>query len=257
MFARTRNGAVSVAGSAFVIAVWFAATDLTNTIDSLVFPGPVSVYQNFVEFQSIIISNILPTLQSAVVGFLAAVVAAVLIAVVLLYDDGIKEGLMPILVGTNSVPRVTLAPLIIFYIGGTPARYIIAAWVAFFPIFLSVVDGLEQIEEDEANLLRLLNTSYLQELRYFRLPNALPLIFDGLKTGIVFATVGAVVGEFVGAGGGSGIGYLALAALQSNNLSIAFSIVGVMGIISALAFFALLVAQDRIIHWQETSIFPE
>jgi NitT/TauT family transport system permease protein len=248
---------VSVAGSAFVLAVWFVATDLTNTIDDLVFPGPVSVYENLNQFQSIVISNMLPTLQSAAVGFLIAVIAAILVAIGLLYDTNIKEGLMPILVGTNSVPRVTLAPLIIFYIGGTPARYIIAAWVAFFPIFLSVVDGLEQIEEDEKNLLRSLNTTYLQELRYFRLPNALPLIFDGLKAGIVFATVGAVVGEFVGAGSGSGIGYLALAALQASNLSLAFSIVGVMGIISALAFFALLVAQDRIIHWQETSIFPE
>lgn len=257
MSARIRNAAVSVAGSAFVLAVWFVATDLTNTIDDLVFPGPVSVYENLNQFQSIVISNMLPTLQSAAVGFLIAVIAAILVAIGLLYDTNIKEGLMPILVGTNSVPRVTLAPLIIFYIGGTPARYIIAAWVAFFPIFLSVVDGLEQIEEDEKNLLRSLNTTYLQELRYFRLPNALPLIFDGLKAGIVFATVGAVVGEFVGAGSGSGIGYLALAALQASNLSLAFSIVGVMGIISALAFFALLVAQDRIIHWQETSIFPE
>jgi len=257
MYARVRDGTVSVVGSALVLTGWYVATDLTGAIDDLVFPGPTSVFENLQQFQSIVISNLLPTVQSAAIGFLIAVVASILLAVALLYDSTIREGLMPILVGTNSVPRVTLAPLIIFYIGGTPARYIIAAWVAFFPIFLSVVDGLEQIEEDEQNLLRSLNTTYRQELRYFRLPNALPLIFDGLKTGIVFATVGAVVGEFVGAGAGDGIGYLALAALQATNLSLAFSIVGVMGVISALAFFVLLVVQDRVIHWQETSIFPE
>ncbi len=248
---------VPVVGSTLVLFVWYAVTDLLEIVNEFMFPGPTDVYTNFVQFNSLIIRSATPTFVAIIFGFVAALVLASLLAVTLVWNDELNEGLMPLIVGVNSVPRVTLAPLIIFYIGGVEAKYIIAAWVAFFPMYINIFTGMKTVDDNQLKLMRSLGATYWHEMRYVRIPNALPFIFDGMKVGIVFASVGAVVGEFVGAGSGVGLGNLALAALQSYNLALAFSIVGIMSLFSSGAFVLLLILQDRIVHWENTSIFPE
>lgn len=248
---------VPALGSTLVVVVWYAVTDLLEIINEVIFPGPTAVYNSFVQFNSLIVRSATPTFVAIVFGFFAALVVAALLAVTLVWNQELDEGLMPLIVGVNSVPRVTLAPLIIFYIGGVEAKYIIAAWVAFFPMYINIFSGMKNIDDNQMMLMRSLDATYWHEMRYVRIPNALPFIFDGMKVGIVFASVGAVVGEFVGAGGGVGLGNLALAALQSYNLALAFSIVGIMSLFSSGTFVLLLLLQDRIVHWENTSIFPE
>jgi NitT/TauT family transport system permease protein len=248
---------VPILGSTLVLAVWYAVTDFGGIITEFIFPGPVDVYTNFIEFNSLIVRSATPTFVSIMFGFFAALVLAALLAVTLVWNDELNDGLTPLIVGVNSVPRVSLAPLIIFYIGGVEAKYIIAAWVAFFPMYINIFSGMKNVDDNQLQLMRSLDATYWHEMRYVRIPNALPFIFDGMKVGIVFASVGAVVGEFVGAGGGVGLGNLALAALQSYNLALAFSIVGIMSLFSSGAFVLLLLVQDRVVHWENTSIFPE
>ncbi len=257
MLQKIKSLVLPVIGALFVLGVWYVLTDALSVIDELTLSGPTEVITNIFELNELLLTNFWPTMGAIAFGFLAALVLSFIIAVTLLWNQELQDGLMPLIVGINSVPRITLAPLIIFYIGGVEARYIVATWVAFFPMYMNIYSGLQDLDQNEVDLLRSLDSTYLQEMRHVRIPNAMPFIFDGMKVGIVFASVGAVVAEFVGAGDGTGLGYLALFALNAHNIGLAFSIVGIMGVFSASAFFIFLIIQDRVVYWEDSNVFPE
>lgn len=251
---RRTRWSLSIVGVASMFAVWYAVTVLFELVSPAVLPAPARVYAEFTRTQELIIANVWPTVSAGFLGLTIAVVLAVIGAFVLTLDDRIRSALMPLVVGGNSVPRVSLAPLIIFYFGtGVGANYVIAAWIAFFPMFLNALDGFSRMRDDYQELLSMYNASIWQEYRYVRGPNALPQIFDGVKVAVILAMIGAVVGEFVAAD--EGLGYLALFAMRNVNVGLVFAIVGIMGIISTASIFLLYLLQDRIVFWQESNFF--
>lgn len=245
---------LTLAGIVLALSVWHLSTDTFALVSETKFPAPSTVYHEFTGKQTLIIDNTWPTITAGFIGFGLAVVTAVLSAIVLSLNKRVENALMPLVVGANSVPRVTLAPLIIFYLGsGVAANYMIAAWVAFFPMFLNAMESLGQMSDEHRDLCDLYRASTWQEYRYFRVPNALPQIFDGMKMAIILAMIGAVVGEFVATT--EGLGYLSTLALRNANMGLAFAIVGVLGLISTVAIFVIYQVQDKLIFWEDSSFF--
>lgn len=187
------------------------------------------------------------------IGFFSALVSAFLLAVILTLSDKLRYALMPLILGFNTVPRVALAPLIVFYIGGFDAKYLISAWVAFFPMVVNTYEGIGNIDQDVEMLFTSVGASKWQELVKYRIPNAVPFIVDGMKIGIILAIVGAIVGEFVASD--SGAGYLALVALGQYNVALMFAIAIIMGFIAVVAFYLLYLIQNRLVYWESASMF--
>lgn len=245
---------LSILGISLLLATWELTAGVLNLIPDYVLAPPSEVIITFFDLQDLIFENLWPTLTAGLLGFCIAVVLSIVIAVPLVVFDDLRTALMPVIVGTNSVPRITLAPLIIFYVGiGTYSNLMIATWIAFFPIFINTIDGLDSIPDETENLMNVIGATTWQEFRYIRFFNALPSIFDGMKVGLSLAMIGAVVGEFVA--GQQGIGFLALFGLRALNLDMVIAVVLLLGMTTTTLIFTMYLLQDRIVFWREASFF--
>jgi NitT/TauT family transport system permease protein len=244
-----------LAGIVTFVGVWELLTGVLHLYEETTLPAPSNIVTLIWELREFILANLFKTVGAAAIGFVAASFLGAITAIMLVSNDRLYEYLFPIVIGGNSLPRIALAPFFIFYLGGTnQAHIVIAAWIAYFPVVVNAIDGLTAVNEEQENLLNSLGATPSQEFKYLRMWVALPYFFDGLKVAAILAVVGAIVGEFVAAS--SGMGYLALQALASIQIPMAFAVVSVMAVFSTVMFLLLYFLQDRIIYWKDTSLIP-
>jgi len=250
---------LSVIGVVSWLLLWQFVPRLLG-LQARYFPTPVDVYDELARIWEPVLKAIPPTLQAAIVGFLLSLVLSIAIGAILVSNEAILEALMPFIVGVNTVPRIAMTPLIIYWVGFIPvtwidlwlANYVMALWVAFFPMLIAAIDGFRDIDEDTKNMLEVYGATEWQAFKYVRFKNGLPFIFDGMKIGFILAMVGAVVGEFVS--NTFGVGSMAASAISRTSVSRAISIVLVLGFISATVVFVIYVAESRLIFWRDSSV---
>jgi len=194
--------------------------------------------------------HILSTVSSIFAGFLIAGAIAVTIAGLLASVPALERVLTPFFVGFQSMPKVAVAPLIVIWFGfGELSKTVIVITTCFFPILMNALHGLKLRDRDHLELMRSLGATRMQLFLRLRLPHALPYIFAGLHIGAIFALIGTVVAEFVGAD--AGIGYLILQSKAN------FDIAGVYaGLLILMAIGVLLHAlmkqlEKRIAFWAQ------
>ena len=156
--------------------------------------------------------------------------------------------LYPFIVMFQAMPKVALAPLIIVWFGlGITSKVINAALVAFFPLMVNTIVGLRSAEEDRINLMKSLAATRSQIFWMLQLPNAMPYIFAGLEIAMIFALIGAIVGEFVGAQ--SGLGML----IQSMNFSMdvagQFSVLLILSVLGLTLNGIVAAVRRRVLFW--------
>jgi NitT/TauT family transport system permease protein len=173
------------------------------------------------------------TLHEVLAGYVLAIVLAVVLGVAIAQLPVLELSLMPYIVAFQTIPSVALAPLFLQWFGyGTASKVVMAALIAFFPILVNVIAGLQASGREEVQMLRAFGATRTQTLLKLRVPNALPYVFAGLELGVVFALVGAIVAEFVGAKAGLGN-----RILQYNEQ---FNIAGMFGVLMVLAATGML-----------------
>ena len=133
-------------------------------------------------------------------GFVIGSVLGLFIGLVIVVFPTTERIVYPYVVALQTVPKVAIAPLMVVWFGfGMTSKVLVVALVSLFPVLVNVIAGLRAVDQDRLDLLGALSASRWQVFRYLRFPNALPFIFAGLNTAIVFSVIGAIVGEFVGA----------------------------------------------------------
>ena len=244
---------LSFLGFALLFSLWYVATEY-GLVATFMVPTPEAVWGEFARLWELILDNLWVTLFESAVGFVSAVVFSLVLGLVITMNSRVRDTLMPLIIGGNSVPRIAVAPLIIFYVGGGMAsKYVIAAWIAFFPMLINTIEGLSIEDEDRQNMLDLYDATTWQEYRLVRFPRAIPYLFDGMKLAVSLAIIGAIVGEFIAAE--RGLGSLVVWSLWNHNIAQAMAIVFVMGLTAMVAILALYVIQDKIVFWRKTNLF--
>jgi NitT/TauT family transport system permease protein len=257
---RRSRWALSGIGVVLLLTLW-QATTMAFALNPKYFPGPVGVVDELVRIWPAIVAALPNTLSAALVGYLLALALSVAGAMPLVASDRILNALMPFIVGTNTVPRIAMTPLVIYWVSfyNTSAlylaNYVMAVWVAFFPMLIAAIDGFRNVDEDTKNMLDVYGATTWQEFKYVRFKKGLPFIFDGMKIGFVLAMIGAVVGEFVS--GTFGIGSQAASAIGRTSIARAFAIVLVLGAISTAVVLIVYLVESRMIFWRESSIMGE
>jgi NitT/TauT family transport system permease protein len=248
---------LSLFGIVGVLFVWQLVTATFGLIPTLILPPPTEVAATFLEFRDLITPAFYSTIEVAGVGWIIVIILGVIWGSIFAVSDKVYDTFMPLVVSLNSVPRVTLAPVILFYVSAwfNPrwAKYVIAIWVAFFALFVNIIEGLEESTENEHHLLDSLGATTWQKYKKLLVWNAMPHFLDGLKMATVGALVGAVVGEYVRAQ--EGIGALVLFALASIDYEVVFASVGLVTVVSVSVVLSIFVIQDRFIYWKETNLF--
>ncbi|MFB6254249.1 MAG: ABC transporter permease [Halobacteriaceae archaeon] len=237
------------------IIIWYLVADVFNLVGALALPSPINVAEVVIRYKDLLYQSFLTTLRRAAIGYVGAAILALILSVALTANERLRRALMPLVLAGNTVPRVSIAPLIVFYLGGFQPYALIAGWIAFFPMLVNAMEGFGNLDEELEDLLDALGATKFQEYRYVRLWNALPFIFDGLKVGISLAIVGAIVGEFVAAT--EGVGFVALFAMRNYDMALVFGVIGLMALVALSVFMLFYLMQDRIIHWREAALFPE
>ena len=257
---RATRWALSALGVVLLIAFWEGATSLL-ALNPQYFPGPVDVVDELARIWSAIAFVLPNTLSAAFAGYFIALALSILVAIPLVANERLLNAFMPFIVGINTVPRVALTPLVIYWVsfvtvsGLSLANYVMAVWVAFFPMLIAAIDGFSNVDESTENMLEIYGATTWQEFKYVRLRKGLPFIFDGMKIGFILAMIGAVVGEFVS--GTPGIGSMASSAIGRTSISRAFAIVLVLGFISTGVVFTVYLVESKVIFWRESSIMGD
>ncbi len=231
-----------------LIAAWEAACRLFH-IPSFLLPAPSAIaVAGFDIPLSVWLGHIAATLRVAAMGYVAAVVISIPLAVALVKSRFLSRTLYPILVVVQSTPVVAVAPIIIVTLGASDLpRVVITFMITFFPIVVSTVTGLLATPEELIELSRSLRAGSAREMLHIRLPFAVPYIFSALKISTTLAVVGAVVAEFVAAE--RGLGFFIAFSTSFFKIPQAFAGLVVLVGLSLVLFRLCAVAQRRLVPW--------
>lgn len=194
------------AGIFIFILLWGFIARLSG-LPEYILPEPGTVFNKFYEsLQSgLLLSNFLVTARESLLGFLVGSASAFFIGYFFAKYRVLERLLSPYIVAMQAIPIIALAPLLIIWFGfGVKTKVLIAAIVIFFPILINSIVGIRSADSEIMELMTSLNAGSLKTFFKLELPSALPVLFGGLKIGITFSVIGAVVGEFLGASEGLG-----------------------------------------------------
>ena len=232
----------------FLVLFWEVYVRL-GFIDKTVLPSPSMIFSALFEFRSIIWQHTLQTLLEVVIGLSLAIILGVAIGSVIALSSKLKKTVYPLLVMSQTIPIIALAPLLLIWFGfGLFPKIIVVVLYCFFPIAVAVSDGLVNTPQHLIDLMKSMKASRWQTLRYVQFPSALPMFFSGLRISATFAVVGAIVGEYVGAYQGLGIFMQTSAHSHAVTLVFAAILVSVMVSIGLLALVFL--AQRLVMPWK-------
>lgn len=169
-------------------------------------PSPVEVLQAFVGEIPFLWENSLITLQEAFIGLLAGVSVGFLAAVLMDAFDILYKAFYPLLIITQTIPSVAIAPLLVLWFGYEMTPKIVLIVIStFFPVTVGLLDGFRSADKDAVGLLQSMGANRLQIFRYIKFPSALPQLFSGLRIAAAYSVVGAVISEWLGGFGGLGV----------------------------------------------------
>jgi ABC-type nitrate/sulfonate/bicarbonate transport system permease component len=227
-------------------ARWDALANLLG-IEPFLIPAPTDVARALWEERSLLADNGWVTLREVLLGFGCAVVAGVGFAVVLHLSETLRRAFYPLLVASQTVPIIVIAPILVVWFGfGIGPKLGIIALICFFPITVNTLDGLRSVDPELLKLMRTLDAGRWQTFRRAEAPVALPYAFSGAKIAVAVAVIGAVFGEW--AGSDAGLGHLMLQASAQLLTPLLFAAVVVLSVF-AIALFALLSWTERRVAW--------
>jgi NitT/TauT family transport system permease protein len=246
-----KNAVYPLLGIAIILVAWQTYTQVF-AINRIVLPSPLDILQAGAAHWDTLLRESWPTFLESVLGFLLAVVIGIPFAVCVAGSRVLNLTLYPILIATQSIPKVAIAPIILVWFGlGMQSKLVIAFLVAFFPIVVDTAAGIRATPAGLLELARSLRASPLQIFLKIQFPAALPFIFAGAKVAVTLAVIGAVIGEFVGSIGG--LGNLLLTANSQLDSPLAWAALVWLSALGILLFAAVVVAERMVMPWSQTA----
>ncbi len=236
-----------------VIGVWQAAVMWLRPAPFIV-PSPGAVLDALLDMvgSGLLVSNFLITFAEAFGGFVASVVFAVALGILVGEFRTFEKIVYPYLAALQAMPKVALAPLVVIWFGfGFESKIILAALIAFFPMLVNTVEGLKSADEKQVRLLISLDASRWQILHLIKLPNAMPFLVAGVELAAMYSMLGAIVAEFVAPS--KGIGSFMLSMTAQMQTSATFALLAVLAAYGAAVQLLIKVARSHLLFWVQTA----
>jgi NitT/TauT family transport system permease protein/putative hydroxymethylpyrimidine transport system permease protein len=238
-----------------VVALLIAAWQIyvaSGGVDDLVLASPSQIVSALWHDRSLLADNLRVTAEEVGLGVLIALAAGLTLAVALHLSELTRRALYPLMVGSQAVPLVILAPVLVYWVGfGLLPKLAIIALICFFPVTVTTFDGLRSVDPDLRKLMRTFGASRWQTFRFTELPAALPAALSGARIAVAIAVIGAVLAEQ--SGSTSGLGHLMLQAIDNLEAPRAYAAVAVMAVFAIALFYALGLAERRLLPYRSTS----
>lgn len=230
--------------AAVILVVWQVGVTASD-MPQFILPTPFAIIGVIIRAAPLLLRNLVATLEEFGLGLAASILCGIALGLATAKSKIFGELVYPVLIATQSVPKLALAPLFTVWFGfGLLPKVLIAFLIAFFPITVNTAAGLRSTDPNVLTMARSMGLSATQRFFKVELPSALPAIFAGLKVGTTFAVIGAVVGEFLGAD--AGLGRVTLTASMTLDTPLLFAALTVLAALG-LASYAIVAAVERVL----------
>lgn len=217
-------------------------------VPKYVLPPPTDVFEALIRYQGRLLRDAWITTQEILLGYAVAVLVSIPIAILIVYSPLFTRTVWPMMIFSQIMPKIALAPLFIIWFGfGIIPKILITFLLSFFPIVIDTVAGFRSLDPEVMYLARSGGASWWDIFWRVRLPAALPHVFAGLKVAAALATTGAIIGEFVGSD--RGLGYLLLQANGDLNTALLFATLLVLSTIGLALYGLVALAEKLLIPW--------
>jgi NitT/TauT family transport system permease protein len=241
---RVRPVALPTAVLLGTLAVWEVVWRVFD-VPRFVVPLPSGIIAETWGWRAHLLTHTWVTLYETLAGFALSVAVGTPLAVVIVYSPVLRSAIYPLLVVTQAVPKVAIAPVLLLLLGaGEVSKVVVAFLVAFFPIVVDTATGLAATPPELLDLSRSYRAGALKTFLKVRFPMALPFFFSGLKVAVTLSVIGAVVGEFVGSD--KGLGYVIVSATSYWKSNLAFGAMLILAVM-AVGLFGLVELVERLV----------
>jgi NitT/TauT family transport system permease protein/putative hydroxymethylpyrimidine transport system permease protein len=214
----------------------------------LILAAPHQVADSLYTDRSLLWSSFEVTAQEVLLGMLVACAAGLLLAVAIHFSQTFRRAAYPLVVGSQAVPIVILAPVLAFWLGfGIVPKLVVVALVSFFSVVVTTLSGLSSVDPDLMKLMRTFDAPRLRTFWHVELPSALPGVFTGAKIAVAVSVIGAVFAEWNGSN--SGLGYLILVSIPQLLSARAMAAVAVLSLFAVVLFGLLTLAERLAVPW--------
>jgi ABC-type nitrate/sulfonate/bicarbonate transport system permease component len=232
---------------ALILLAWEGYVRLAG-LDPITLPAPSRVLGALWDFRETAVGHLVPTLIEASVGCALSVTLAIGAAIALDRWDVVRRAVEPLLVTSQTIPIVAIAPLFVIWFGfGLLPKVLIVVLVTFFPVTIALLDGFGRVEPEAMALMRSIGATPGQTFRMLRWPSALPALFTGLRISVVYAVIGAIFGEYVGATEGLGI-WMKLSQ-NSFRTDLVFAAILLTAVASVALYLGVGVVERLVVPW--------
>ena len=243
------------------IASWFipvlllglavAAWELWVVIDDTpawFLPAPSAIVDEAIASRALLLDHTWTTLQEVLLGYVIALAVGIVTALIIAVSPVAERTVYPIIVASQAIPIIALAPILLIWFGfGMTPKIIVVVLLCYFPIAVNMADGLRSADRDALNLLRSMGASRWQMMRFVRIPSSLPYLISGARIAAAVSVIGAIVGEWVGAS--SGLGYLMTRAASQFLTARLFAAVAISAIVGIGLFVIVALIGRALTPW--------
>lgn len=234
-----------------IVIAWEAYCRIA-AVSPVVLPSPTRIVGQLWAFRDDAIRHAIPTLVETVVGLAVSISVSIGAAVAMDRFATVRRSIQPLLVASQTVPVVAIAPLLVLWFGfGLAPKVFIVVLVTFFPITIALLDGFAAASAEAGDLLRSFGASRLETFRELRWPAALPSFFTGLRIAATYGVIGAVFGEYVGAY--EGLGIWMQVSQNAFRTDLVFAAVLISAALSVALFWLVTLAERVLIPWYRAS----
>jgi putative hydroxymethylpyrimidine transport system permease protein len=237
--------------AALVLVAFAAVWELyarSGAVNDLILPAPSEIAETGWRDRSLLLDNFWVTAQEVGLGIVVSLLLGFGVALAMHLSPVVRRGTYPLVVGSQAVPFVIFAPLLVVWFGfGLLPKLVIIALVCFFPVAVTTLDALAAVPDDQRRMLRTLDASRWQVLRWLELPAAAPAALSGARVAVAVAVIAAVFAEY--AGSEAGLGYLVLQAIPQLETARAYAAVVLLAAFAVALFALLALAERRLLPW--------
>lgn len=241
------NKLIPLSAIIIILVVWQLVVVL-GAVPHYMLPSPVEVVQAFISDFKLLMFHSITSISEALLGLGTGVIVSFVVALFMDRFEYVYKAFYPILVITQTIPTVAIAPLLILWLGYemTP-KIVLVIIMTFFPIAVSLLDGFKSADPDAINLLKAMGASKVQVYIHIKLPSCMPFFFSGLGIAISYSVVGAVISEWLG--GFSGLGVYMTRVRKSYAFDKMFAVIFLISAISLILMWFLKLIKKKIMPW--------
>jgi putative hydroxymethylpyrimidine transport system permease protein len=223
------------------------------SIEEFLVPAPSDVAESLWRDRSLLADDSWVTLREVLLGFACALVSGLAFALVLHLSDTLRRAFYPLLIASQTIPPVAIAPILVVWFGfGLGPKVLLIALVCFFPVTVNTLDGLRSVDPQLITMMRTLGAGRTQILGRVELPSALPFFFSGTKIAIAVAVIAAVFAEWVGAE--SGLGHQIFVAESQLLTARMFAAITLLGVLAIVLFGLVALIERRVVRWDRGEV---